>query len=413
MKRLPRDENGANYWGAACRRTAAQQAGGAPCSLAGVKAAFSRTNTVHGLSMEVFRPPFLEQIIPSPSKDPSAIQPGALTKLHWIVHFVQNDNPGWENRPNPGSFSFSPSMIKYIATAVALKGFSCGPQMRGIYRWLGNRFGNRRRGSGRMPDYYADRVKRMLRLNRQHGIVRDGDCIFELGTGWLHWEALTLRLFFDIKAVLYDVWDNRQLGGLKNYLRQLGPLLNNGFELSPEELQRAQSLIEAILKVESFAELYKLLGFEYVVESSGSLSRFADGSFQLVVSAGVLEHVDRGAVPAVIPQTRRILRPNGWAVHSIDTSDHLAHYDGRVSKKRYLSSSEFAWKWLWKNKVQEINRLQRGEWLELFKANGFDLVEEEARPVDIGGLKLAPRYSHMDEKDLGCTVLRLALRART
>ena len=32
---------------------------------------------------------------------------------------------------------------------------------------------------------------------------------------------MTLRLFYDIKAVLFDVWDNRQLGGLKNYIRQL------------------------------------------------------------------------------------------------------------------------------------------------------------------------------------------------
>jgi SAM-dependent methyltransferase len=303
-------------------------------------------------------------------------------------------------------------MIKYIATAVALKGFSCGPLMRGLYRRLGNRVGNKRRGIGQMPAYYADRIKRMLRLNRQHGIARDGDRILELGTGWLHWEALTLRLFFDIQAVLFDVWDNRQLGGLKNYLQQLGLLLNNGFDLSPAELQRAQSLIEAILKVKSFAELYKLLGFEYVVESSGSLAQFADGSFQLVVSAGVLEHIKKEALPAVIPETKRILKPAGWAVHSIDTSDHLAHYDGRVSKKRYLSSSESAWRWLWQNEVQYINRVQRGEWLELFKANGFDLVEEEARQVDISGLKLAPRYAQMDRKDIGCTVLRLALRAR-
>jgi len=301
-------------------------------------------------------------------------------------------------------------MVKYITTAVALKCFSSSRLMRDLYRRLGNAVGNKRRSSEAIPAYYPDRVKRMLRLQRQNNIVNNGDRILELGTGWLHWEALTLRLFYDIEAVLFDVWDNRQLGGLKNYVRQLGPTLNDGFELSAPELKRAQSLIEEILKVESFDELYKLLGFEYVVESSGSLSQFPSNSFQLVVSGGVLEHVKREGLPLLIEETQRILKPGGWAVHSIDTADHLEHYDRTVSPKLYLGFSEATWKRLCENEVQYINRMQRGEWLELFKTNGFELIEEEVRRVDISKLKLADRFAHMDKADLECTVLRLALR---
>jgi SAM-dependent methyltransferase len=301
-------------------------------------------------------------------------------------------------------------MVKYVTTAVALKCFSSSPLTRNLYRRLGNTVGNRRRSSGPMPDYYPERVKRMLRLQKQHRIVSNGDRILELGTGWLHWEALTLRLFYDIEAVLFDVWDNRQLGGLKNYVGQLGSKLNDDFGLSGAELARAQSIIEKILKVQSFDELYELLGFEYVVESSGSLRQFSDNSFQLVVSGGVLEHVKREALPMLIGETRRISKPGGWAVHSIDTADHLEHYDRTVSPKMYLSFSEAKWKRLCENEVQYINRLQRGEWLELFKANGFELIEEEARRVDIGELKLAERFADMDKGDLECTVLRLALR---
>src|SRR6266513_2178769 len=141
-------------------------------------------------------------------------------------------------------------MVKYVATAAALKCFSSGPLMRSLYRYVGNRVGDKQRSAGKMPDYYPERIKRMLRLQKKHNIVHDGDRILELGTGWLHWEALTLRLFYDIEAVLFDVWDNRQLGGLKNYLSQLAPMLvDDGFELSDAELKRAQSLIEAILNV--------------------------------------------------------------------------------------------------------------------------------------------------------------------
>jgi len=303
-------------------------------------------------------------------------------------------------------------VVKYVATAVALKCFSATPFTRRVYRRLGNRFGNKQRSTERMPGYYADRVKRIIRLAREQKIVSDGDRVLELGTGWLHWEALTLRLFFEIEAVLFDVWDNRQLAGLKNYVRQLDEMLDESFGLSAQEIAKARTLIEHILKVDTFDQLYDLLGFEYVVESSGSLERFADKSFQLVVSGGVLEHVNREALPTLFEETHRILVPSGWAVHSIDTADHLEHYDQTVSPKLYLQFSEVTWKLLCANEVQYINRMQRGEWLRLFHASGFDLVEEEVRRVDLSLLKIAPRFAGMDLKDLECTVLRVALRAR-
>jgi len=162
--------------------------------------------------------------------------------------------------------------------------------------------------------------------------------------------------------------------------------------------------------VASFEELYRLLGFEYVVESTGSLSRFRDDSFQLVVSGGVLEHVHRAALPELTKATYRILKPGGWAVHSIDTSDHLSHYDASVSKKRYIGFSESTWRFVCDNDVQAINRVQRGEWLELFKSAGFNLKEEEYREVDISQLKIAPRFAGMDRRDLATTTVRLTLR---
>jgi predicted SAM-dependent methyltransferase len=301
-------------------------------------------------------------------------------------------------------------MVKYVATAAALKAFSAGPQMRRLYRRLGNRMGNSRRMSGPMPSYYVDRVQRILRILTQHPFVRDGDRIIELGTGWLHWEALTLRLLFDIESVLFDVWDNRQLGALKNYVRQLVPLLKSGLDLTPVQRSRAVPLAEKVVEVESFDELYQLLNCQYVIESSGSLDQFESGSFQLVVSGGVLEHVKREGLPHLAAATYRILKPGGWALHSIDSSDHLSHYDSSVCKKKYLSYSEATWKYFFENEVQYINRMQRGEWLALFDAAGFQLIEEDSRQVDLTGLRVAERWTGMDRRDLASTVLRVAMR---
>ena len=65
-----------------------------------------------------------------------------------------------------------------------------------------------------------------------------------------------------IEAVLFDVWDNRQLGGLKNYVGQLIPLLKDGLELTPTQRSRAVAIAEKVVKVESFDELYRLLNFQ-------------------------------------------------------------------------------------------------------------------------------------------------------
>ena len=46
----------------------------------------------------------------------------------------------------------------------------------------------------------------------------------ELGTGWIHFYSLYLRLFFDFRGTLYDVWDNRQLHALKRIFSQLGAM---------------------------------------------------------------------------------------------------------------------------------------------------------------------------------------------
>lgn len=301
-------------------------------------------------------------------------------------------------------------MVKYVAAAVALKCLSAGKPTRRFYRALGNKIGNNWRSSGVMPGYYLERVRRTLQVANQFGIVRDGDRAIELGTGWLHWEALTLRLFWDVEAVLFDVWDNRQLGGLKNYWGQLRGLLESNVPATPAQIRRARGVLDSVVKVDSFEELYERMGFRYVVQPDGSLDQFADSSFDLVVSGGVLEHVHRESLPALAAGMRRILKCGGIALLSIDTSDHLSHYDASVSKKKYLSYSEPTWRLLFQNEVQYINRMQRGEWIDLFESNGFEVIEEDSRRIDISNVRPTAAYAQMNHEDLACTTVRVTLK---
>ncbi len=294
-------------------------------------------------------------------------------------------------------------MIKYIATASILKAFSINEQTRKAYRFLGNSMGGRSRADSRMPSYYIERVQRTLDLTKRYGLLRDGARLLELGTGWMHWEALTTRLFFDIKADLYDVWDNRQLPALKSYLQQLVDSLDKITGITDEERSRAKALAASVMQAKDFPELYELLGFRYVLDPKGMLGGLEDGSYDLIVSAGVFEHLPRGTVPEYIRQTSRVLKPGGYAVHSINTADHLHLYDMVTSPKNYLRYSDRSWKLLFENELQYINRLQRCEWMQIFEDAGFHCIEEFGSKCDVGGLKIHAQFQSMDRVSLETT----------
>ncbi|MFZ4790764.1 MAG: methyltransferase domain-containing protein, partial [Candidatus Competibacteraceae bacterium] len=294
-------------------------------------------------------------------------------------------------------------------SAMALKAFSCSHLTKRIYRALGNTLGSKKRAVGQMPTYYLDRINRMLRIANELGVPKNGDRLIELGTGWLHWEAITTKLFYNVHGILFDVWDNRQMDGLKNYIEQLDNSLD---KLDADNIQRtsAHKLISKIREVTGYDDLYKLLGFEYVLDHRGSLNLLEKESFDLVVSAGVLEHIYAKDASDFVYGIATLLKPGGYSVHSINIRDHLCQYDSTVSCKQYLQYPHWVWSLCFENDVQYINRIQRSEWLELFRKAGLVLVEEEVETEDLSGLKVATVYQKYDENDLRCGGLNLVHR---
>jgi len=164
------------------------------------------------------------------------------------------------------------------------------------------------------------------------------------------------------------------------------------------------------LRAGSFEELYDSLGFQYVVNPLGDLRGLPDESFDLVVSAGVLEHIEDHIITPLINDTFRVLKPGGWALHNIDTSDHLAYYDVTMQEKFYLRCGEWLWKLVGENKVQYINRLQRGEWIKVFQASKFEVVTESGVRCTMNGFKPAKRFESMSLDELRYTHLTFLLR---
>lgn len=301
-------------------------------------------------------------------------------------------------------------MIKYHVVALALKGFSSCEPARKLYRRLGNHVGARKRAASKMPPYYLERVERNVAGCRKYAPLQADDLLLELGTGWMHWEALTLRLFFDFQAVLYDVWDNRQLDALKSFLHQLEERFGqNGF-LEDCDLDRARSLIRKIERVGTFEELYTMLGFRYVLDPTGLMECLPRNAFRVAISAGVLEHIQAATAQQFVSNTASLSVRGGVGFHSITILDHLANYDRSVNPKQYLTFSEAQWRFWCENKLQYINRIHRSDWVRMFVNAGFSVLEERAARADVSGLRIHPRYQALSRQDIECTHLVLAVR---
>lgn len=294
--------------------------------------------------------------------------------------------------------------IKYALAAVTLKLFSIS---RRLYRFWGNIVGERKRVRAGLPEHYPNRAKRFLTWCEEHQAVRDGDRVLEIGTGWIHWESIVLRLFYDVEATLFDVWDNRQLEALKRYSEQFEGLICKEMELDETQKQHIHRLIEMILKADSFDDLYQSLGFQYVIAERGTLDLFPCELFNLVYSYSVLQHVRRAIVPKLIQDCYRVLKPGGFSIHFVDLGDHLVHFAGirNMCEKNYLRYSNEIWRRYFESRVRYFNRIQRPEWLNLFHTAGLELVKEERRSCNIDAIKVARIYEHLERHDLECRTL--------
>lgn len=297
-------------------------------------------------------------------------------------------------------------MLRYALAATALKAFSVNHATRGMYRRIGNTVGSRRRHHADLnTQNYLTRGNLLVELLRKYGGVAAGDHVFELGTGWMHFYAVYVRLFFDVRTTTFDVWDNRQFDALmaafaklrQHFEREGGPAA-------------AIATLDRVLTARTFADVYRILTFTHVIVPDGSLAQFRQAEFAASFSMHVLEHVRREAVPALVRDLSRTLKPGAVTIHQIGIDDHLAHYDRLASPKQYISYSNRVWSALFENGVQYFNRLQMSDWIEIFQEAGFVLLHKEVEMTDLNGLRVSPSFAHYTREDLACTILTVAFR---
>ena len=300
-------------------------------------------------------------------------------------------------------------MLRYIGASVVANAFSVTPGTRRSYRSLANGLEIRRRTRTGLPDYYLQRVRRLI--SQVEGNLKLGpeDSILEIGTGYVHWESFILRLVADAETTMFDVVDNRLFPVFKLYVSQLEPYLET-IGLAPERVPAARAIVDTVQNATSFEALYEELSWHYIIDESGAMRGLPEDHFDFVVSADVLEHIDREILPSFIEKMFRLMRPGAYTYHFIDLMDHLANFDPKSSLKLYYRFDGEAWdRWI-NSKVQYINRIQRPRWVELFQQVGFELISEDAEYGAHGIRRVHPSYSYLSQSELDTNKLILVFR---
>lgn len=304
-------------------------------------------------------------------------------------------------------------MMKYYAAVAASKGFSLNQTTKRAYRKLGNVALERSRLRTGLESRYVDRARRLVDYCDDNAILTEGDHVLELGTGWLHWEASVLALFFDVSATLYDVSDNRLFGVYQAWVGEFGrDAVDGAFaHIDGARRERAKARAAQAAAVGSFEELYQVLGLEYLLEPEGTLDALTRTDVALAVSADVLEHVPVAVLEGgYLDRVNKALKPGGWSVHQIDLIDHYHYFDGSSPAKNYYRYEDDAWRRWFESDVQYINRVQRPDWLRLFEQAGFELVEESSVEGPLIESSLASPFADLSPEDLRCEQLLVSHR---
>ncbi len=301
-------------------------------------------------------------------------------------------------------------MFKYHFLAGALRIFSFTPGTQRLYAYLRKLAGQRRKLDPSLPASYIQSANYILDRCQKYPLVKDGYQILDIGTGWIHWGALIIRLFYDIRATLFDIRDNRNLTSFKHYALQTGNLFGRKFGTEPERRKCLDFVSNSISRLDTFEQIYQALNFHYDLDPTGSLRRFAPRSFDLVLSVNVLEHIQRDHLAEYIEEMYRVLRPGGYAIHQIELADHLSQQIWGVSLKNYYRYSDKTWRRWFENKVSYFNRVQCPDWVRLFSKAGFERVEEERISGKVGNLPIHPQYAHLSQQDQECLYFRVIYR---
>lgn len=193
---------------------------------------------------------------------------------------------------------------------------------------------------------------------------------YEFGAGWELGVALSLYMLGTPRQVVVD----------------LRPLLN--LELLNDAMAKLNDLAALIQgpgagllrplpprPIRGREDLERRLGITYLAPRDARATGLPGGSFDLISSSQVLEHIPPPDLVPILTECRRLLSPGGVLALEIDLHDHFHYFDVSIGPYNFLRFSPGAWR-LINSGLHYQNRLRLPDYLAAVRQAGLKVAEQ-------------------------------------
>ena len=195
--------------------------------------------------------------------------------------------------------------------------------------------------------------------------------------------------------------------------------LDRFLALLPQQAMNAESDPQAAERA-LLDRVLRLCDITYLAPCDAAELAMPNESFDMLVSTSLLEHISPDALPRLLRNGFRMLRPGGIAVHLIDHKDHadpLARFDDEAPRFEFLHLEEAEWRKDSEESHVYVNRLRSSEYMPYFESVGFDTLEVDVSvddavvdAINAGTLDLASRFRSMTAEDVATHETLLVVR---
>jgi SAM-dependent methyltransferase len=244
------------------------------------------------------------------------------------------------------------------------------------------------------------------------GVNPEGLIFFEIGTGWYPTLPICFSLVGAKVVHTYDLSSHLDFDLTFRMLRRVEHHLPAMAVAIGKPLQVLRSRYAQLCQAQTLPELLARAAIDYHAPSDAARSGLPDDSVDLIFSNSVLEHIPSNLLPSIMQECHRVLRPTGYAIHSVCCTDHYYFFDKNISRINYIRYSSRHWR-LWNNGINYQNRLRPRDFVNLSEAAGLVTVFRKSRPRPevleaLPLMSIAPEFQHYPPEELASTSIDFA-----
>jgi ubiquinone/menaquinone biosynthesis C-methylase UbiE len=238
--------------------------------------------------------------------------------------------------------------------------------------------------------------------------------LMEMGSGWYPTFPFCMFLAGAARVHTLDLTHHLQADMTIRLAERIGDAIDvivEAGDRSRAEVTRLHDHLVSTLRRGGSPERATGGTVRYSAPADARRTNFADGSFDVVYSNTVLEHVPAEDIVLCMREARRILKSGGTMIHSINCGDHYAYVDPSIHQLNYLRYSEAAWR-KWDNPFLYQNRLRAKDFVAMAEECGFEVVINIARPSEerraqLRAMTIANCFAHYTPDELCVTSTEL------